>query len=113
MKELITVRIYFENGQKIQNQSFWKKMYASDFSTELLKKAKAFGLQQVLHLNVSRGYFNNQSIIWGTSEMRHLKHPHLIEIMDTPFKIHQFLEEQKELLQEITTVIVKNEILIK
>jgi len=52
MTDLITIRIYFEYGQKINNQSFWKKMYASDFSTELIKRAKTFGLEQVLHLNV-------------------------------------------------------------
>ncbi|GAL81592.1 hypothetical protein JCM19274_437 [Algibacter lectus] len=65
MTDLITIRIYFEYGQKINNQSFWKKMYASDFSTELIKRAKTFGLEQVLHLNVSKGYLNNQKVNWG------------------------------------------------
>ena len=113
MKDFITIRIYFEYGQKIDNSSFWKKIYASDFSTELIKRAKAFGLHQVLHLNVSKGYLNNQKVNWGVSETPHYKHPHLIEIVDSEVKINQFLEEQKNLLQATTNLIVKNEVLIK
>lgn len=113
IKNLITIRIYFENGQKIKNQSFWKKLYSSDFSTELMKRAKALGLKQVLHLNVSKGYFNSQEINWGVSEIRHFKHPHLIEIIDGEAKINQFLKEEQRLLQESSILMVKNEVLIK
>lgn len=113
MKEAVTIRIYFENGQKIKDHSFWKKMYASDFSTELIKRAKAFGLEQVLHLNVSKGYLNDQKINWGISEIRHFKHPHLIEAVDSEIKINQFLEEQEDLLQDTKVLMVKNEVLIR
>lgn len=113
MKEFITIRIYFEYGYKIENLSFWKKIYSSDFSTELMKRAKASDLKQVLHLNVSKGYFNNQKINWGINEIRHFKHPHLLEIVDTESKINQFLEEQETFLKETHIVIVKNEVLIK
>ncbi|EGV42739.1 hypothetical protein BZARG_2500 [Bizionia argentinensis JUB59] len=113
MKDLITIRIYFEYGQKIKNQSLWKKLFASDFSTELMKSAKAFGLHQVLHLNVNKGYLSNQKMNWGTNEIRHHKHPHLIEIMDSELKINQFLKEQKHLLDETKIVIVKNEVVLK
>lgn len=113
MKDFITIRIYFEEGQKINNQSFWKKIYSSDFSTELIKRAKAFGLQQVLHLNVNKGYLKNQKINWGISEIRHYKHPHLIEIIDSELKINQFLDEQKNLLKETNILIAKSEVLIK
>lgn len=116
MKEianLVTVRIYFENDQKIKNQSLWKRLYSSNFSSELIKRAKVFGLKQVLHLIVSKGYFNNQEIHWGQSEIRHFKHPHLVEIIDDEAKINQFLEEQKVLLQESNVLMVKNDCLIK
>lgn len=113
MKDFITIRIYFENGQKIKNQSFWKKLYSSDFSTELMKRAKAFDLNQVLHLNVSKGYFNNQKINWGVSEVRNIRHPHLIEIVDKEAKIAQFIEENKFLLEETHVLIVKNEVIFK
>jgi len=113
MKDLITIRIYFEYGQKVNHLSFWKKMAASDFSTELMKRAKAFGLQQVLHLNVTKGYMNDLKINWGISEIRHHKHPHLIEILDSEMNINQFLEEQKDFLQATEIFMVKNEIVIK
>lgn len=113
MKDVVTVRIYFKYGQKINNQSFWKKMYASDFSTELIKRAKAFGLEHVLHLNVSKGYMDNQNVNWGENEIRHAKHPHLIEIMDSEIKINQFIDEQKELLRDTKVLIVKNEVLVR
>ena len=113
MKDFITIRIYFEYGQKIKNESFWKKLYGSDFSTELMKRAKAFGLKQVLHLNVNKGYLINQKMNWGTHEIRHYKHPHLIEIIDSEVKINQFLDEQKELLHESTVLMVKNEVVLK
>lgn len=43
-------------------------MFSLDFSMELMKRAKAFGLHQVLHLNVIKGYLNNQKVNWGTHE---------------------------------------------
>ena len=113
MKNFITIRIYFEYGQKINNQSFWKKLYASDFSTERRKKAEAFGLEQVLHLNVSKGYLNNQKVNLGTSEIRHSKHPHLIEITDAELKRKEFLDAEKDLLQDTQILMVKNEVLVK
>lgn len=113
MKNLITVRIYFEYGQKIKNQSFWKKLYSSDFSTELIKRAKEFGLHQVLHLNVNKGYLNNQKVNWGISEIRHYQHPHLIEITDSELNVNRFLEEQENILKETNILMVKNEVLIK
>ena len=114
MKEaVVTIRIYFEYGQKIKDHSFWKKMYTSDFSTELIKRAKNFGLEQVLHLNVSKGYLDNQKINWGICEIRHFKHPHLIEVVDSEIRINQFLEAQKDLLKDTKVLMVKNEVLIK
>jgi len=113
MNDFITIRIYFEYGQKVKDHSFWKKLYSSDFSTELMKRAKAFGLYQVLHLNVNKGYLDNQKINWGMNEIRHYKHPHLIEIIDSELKINKFLEEQENLLQTTTILLVKNEVVIK
>lgn len=113
MKDFITIRIYFEYGQKIGDQSFWKKLYSSDFSTELMKRAKAFGLHQVLHLNVNKGYLDNQKVNWRISEIRHFKHPHLIEIIDSELKINQFIEEQDPILKSTQILMVKNEVIIK
>jgi len=46
-------------------------------------------------------------------EIRHSKHPHLIEIVDSEIKINQFLDEQKAFLKDTKVVMVKNEVLIK
>tara|TARA_Y100000815_G_C12878016_1_gene325422 strand:- start:133 stop:474 length:342 start_codon:yes stop_codon:yes gene_type:complete len=112
MTNLITVRIYFEYGQKIKNVSFWKKISSSDFATELIKKAKAFDLDQAINFNVSKGYFEKKKIHW-TSETRHFKHPHVVELTDTEDKINEFLKQEKSLLEETKILIIKNEVLIK
>lgn len=113
MKDFVTIRVYFEFGQKVNSHSFWKKLKSPDFSSELIKKAKAFGLQQALHLNVSNGYLDNQKIKWGNHEIRQFKHPHLIELTDSESKINQFLEEQKDLFQAVSVIMVKSETLLK
>lgn len=113
MKDLITIRIYFELGQKINNETFLKKLFPADFSAELIKRAKSFGLKQVLHLHVSKGYLDHQDINWGINEIRHHKHPHIIEIVDSEEKINAFLEKEKTFLNDTHIIIVKNNILIK
>lgn len=112
MKNLITIRIYFELGQKINNQSFWKKIFSPDFSAELMKRAKKMKLQQVLHLHVSKGYLNDQNINWGINEIRHHQHPHIIEITDSETKINQFLEDQKSFLKSAKVLLVKDSIFL-
>tara|TARA_R110002051_G_scaffold139763_1_gene212450 strand:- start:10086 stop:10436 length:351 start_codon:yes stop_codon:yes gene_type:complete len=112
MTKFITVRIYFEYGQKLKNISFWKKLSIADFATELIKKANTFGIDQALNFNISKGYFEQGKIHWGMNETKHFKHPHVIEITDTEEKINSFLKEQKLLFKETKIVIVKNEILI-
>ncbi|WP_335965946.1 hypothetical protein [Galbibacter sp. PAP.153] len=112
MNNIITIRIYFEYGQKIKDRSFWKKIYAPDFSTELIKRAKALDLYQVLNINIGKGYFNKEKINWGIGETRHYNHPHLIEITDNEKKISAFLEQEKALLLKTNVIIVKNEILV-
>ncbi len=113
MKDLVTIRIYFRYGHQLKNQSFWKKLFSPDFSTALMKSAKNFGLEQVLHLNVTNGYLDNQEINWGMNEIRHHKHPHLIEITDSEIKINQFLATHKESLEVTKVFIVKSEVLLK
>ncbi|MEH6407641.1 MAG: DUF190 domain-containing protein [Leeuwenhoekiella sp.] len=112
MTNLITVRIYFEYGQKIKNVSFWKKLSSADFATELIKKAKAFDLDQAINFTVSKGYFEKGKIYW-TSETNHFKHPHVVELTDTEEKIDEFLKQEKSLLAETKILIVKSEVILK
>lgn len=113
MKKHITIRIYFEYGQKIKNLSFWNRMKAGDFASELIKKAKAFDLAQALNFNVSKGYFENGQVHWGVNEVKHFKHPHVVELTDTEERIDLFLQEQNLLLEETKIVLVKSEVELK
>lgn len=112
MSEFTTLRIYFEKGQRMKHPSFWRKLYAQDFSTELIKRAKGANLKQVLHLHVDKGYFHHQKVNWGVGEMRHYHHPHLIEIIDSPEKIDHFLEDQADFLKGSIIAMVKGETLL-
>ena len=112
MKQLTTIRIYFEYGQKVNDTSFWKKMTSSDFSTEIIKRAKALNLEQVLSFNVTKGYFNKGKIHWGISETTNFRHPHVVEIIDTDEQISNFLQKEKKLLEKSTVFMVKNEVLL-
>lgn len=113
MKELVTIRIYFEYGKKLKDVSFWKKMHASDFASELLKRAKALHLYQAIHFNVTKGYLNQEAIKWGLSDIKPARHPQVIEITDTAEHIEQFLKQEKELLEDSSILIVKTACLLK
>ena len=113
MKTLTTIRIYFEYGTKRKDVPFWKTLHESDFSTLILKKAKAFDLNQVLQFNVSKGYFNSQKINWGLGDVQHIKHPQIIEITDSLERIENFLEQEKLFLKGSSICIIKNEMVVK
>jgi PII-like signaling protein len=112
MKDFATLRIYFEHGKKIHGHSFWKKLHAPTFDREILKRAKAFDLYQVLNFNVSKGYLKGADIQWGHAENVHFRHPQVIEIIDTESRIMDFVTKQKTFLQEANLVLVKSEIAI-
>ncbi|QDO93027.1 hypothetical protein FNB79_03235 [Formosa sediminum] len=113
MNSLTTIRIYFEYGKKQKHVPFWKTLHESDYATIILKKAKAANLNQVLHFNVSKGYFNSKKINWGLGDVQHFKHPQIIEITDTPEQINWFLESEKVFFEDTSIYIIKNEILLK
>jgi len=112
MNDLTTIRIYFEYGQKVKNLPFWKRLNY-DFATEIIKKAKLQGLDQIINFSVSKGYFEKQKINWGNSEIKHFNHPHIIEITDSEEKLNIFLHQEKEFLKGIKILIVKNEVVLK
>ncbi|WP_435136209.1 DUF190 domain-containing protein [Formosa sp. A9] len=113
MNTLTTIRIYFEYGKTLKNVSFWKKLHAADFASEILKRAKANNLKQALQFNVSKGYLNQANIHWGHTEVKQAKHPQIIELTDTQERIEQFLNSEKALLEDTMVVMVKNEIVMK
>jgi len=113
MINLITVRIYFEYGQKLTATTFWKKLNASSLTNELIKQAKSSNIAQILNFNVTKGYFDKGKIHWGVGESKSFRHPQVIEIIDSEEKITHFLEEQKALFANTKIVMVKNEMQIR
>lgn len=112
MKNRVTIRLYFEYGEKAKGLSFWKRIWNNNFSAELLKKAKEKGIEQVIYFNVTKGYFQNQAIQWGIGEIPSSKYPQCIEMTDCESKIVSFVKEQKTLLDKQQIILVKNEIII-
>lgn len=110
MNKKVTIRLYFEYGKKAKGLSFWKRIWNNSFSSELLKRAKTSGIEQVICFNVTKGYLQNQSIQWGITEIPSSKHPQCIEMTDIESKITSFLDEQKQLLDKQQIILVKNEI---
>ncbi len=109
MENKITIRLYYDYGKKAKGLSFWKRIWNNNFSSELLKRAKENGIEQVLCFNVTKGYLQHQSIQWGINEITPSKHPQCIEMTDFESKILTFLKEQKQLLEKQKIIIVKNE----
>ncbi len=111
MKEFVTVRIYFEFGQKAKNLSIWQRLNF-DFATEIIKKAKNQDLDQVLSFNVSKGYFKKNKINWGRAEIKDFNHPQIIEIIDTKEKVNDFLYKEKSFFEGTKVLFVRNEVLL-
>lgn len=110
MENKVTIRLYFEYGKKAKGLSFWKRIWNNSFITELLKRAKEKGIEQVICFSVSKGYLQNQPIQWGITEIISAKHPQCIEMTDFESKITSFLNEQNQLLDKQKIILVKNEI---
>ena len=108
MKTLVTIRIYFEYGQKIKGLSWSQKLFNSDFATEVIKRAQASGIEQALHFNVSKGYLKNEKVSWENTDIKPLKHPHMVELTDTQEKIDAFMIAEKELLTAASVLLIKN-----
>ena len=113
MKTLVTLRIYFEYGQKIKGLSLKQKLFKADFATELIKRAKSFKIHQALHFNVSKGYLQSENINWEKTETKSLKHPHMVELTDTSEKIDAFIAAEKELLETTTVLLIKKSVVEK
>lgn len=104
-----TLRIYYNAECKAPGLTFWQKVWDSSYSTCLIKKAKEYDIAQVICFNIPKGYLDNQSIQWGMSEVKNVKHPQCVELVDSEEKIRMFLECEKELLSQAKTVLVSSE----
>lgn len=113
MTELSTLRIYFPHGRKINDQSFWQKLKSSDYATELIKRAKAFNIDQAINFNVSKGYLTKSKLCWGNSEIKAVNHPQVIELTGKKEKIYSFLEQEDSFLKGTDILLVLSEVAIE
>ena len=107
MENNITIaRLYFNYGQSIKGQSFWKNIWNNSLSDFLIKKAKESNIEQTNLFIAKAGYLNYQSIKNNISEMPALNNPVCIELIDNDTKINQFLEINKVNLKEVKIIII-------
>jgi PII-like signaling protein len=107
MENNITIaRLYFNYGQSIKGQTFWKRLWNNSLSDFLLKKAKESNIDQATLFTAKAGYLNYEDIKNNISEIPPLKNPVCIELVDNDNKIKQFLELNKENLKEVKTIII-------
>lgn len=107
------VRLYFNYGQSLKGQSFWKSIWNNSLGDALLKKAKEINIEQANLFTAKAGYLNYGNIQNNISETPPLKTPVCLEIIDNNDKIKQFLECNKESLKEVKIILLNqnNEII--
>lgn len=113
MTKLTTLRIYFPHGKRIKDQSFWQKLKSSDYATELIKRAKAYEIDQTINFNVSKGYLAKNKVSWGSSEIVPINHPQVIELTDSTEKIDLFIEQEDSFLKGTDILMVASEVTIR
>jgi PII-like signaling protein len=107
----ITVRIYFEQGQKIKGLTFWKKLFYNSFSHYILKAAKEADIKQAISFHVTAGYLAHHSRIRiEHPEALSLKHPQCVELLGEKEKIYFFINKHKSQFHSNQIVIVEDKI---
>lgn len=112
METKTTIRFYYHFGIRPIEKSFWKRLTSNSFSTDFLKKAKRYGIEQVVCFHVTKGYLHGRKIEWGLGESTTPKHPQCIEITDCEEKIRQFMEDNRNMLNQQHILAVKNEVVV-
>lgn len=107
MENNVTIlRIYFDYGQSVKEQSFWKRFRNSSLSNLLLKKAKEVNIKQANLFTAKSGYLNYETIKIYNSEMPSSKNPMCLEVIDNDKNIKMFIQQNKELLESTMIVLV-------
>jgi PII-like signaling protein len=95
------LRLYFEHGTPVAGRTGWRKLLGQSLAHELLKAAKAQGIEQAIAFNVTAGYLRGDALHHGHHEHMPLKHPQCVELLDSPDQIAHFLKEQQPLLTQV------------
>ncbi|WP_213197394.1 DUF190 domain-containing protein [Cloacibacterium caeni] len=106
-KSTVIVRIYFEYGASVKDQSFWKRLWNNSLGEFLLKKARESNIEQANIFIAKSGYLNYKNISYNISELPALKNPACLELIDNENKINQFLKLNKDLLKQAKIILVQ------
>ena len=107
MRDNITIaRIYFDYGQSVKEQSFFKRIWNNSLRNLLLKKAKEENIKQANLFIAKSGYLNFEAIKNNFSETPSFKNPICVELIDSDEHIEAFLTVNRELLESSTIIIV-------
>lgn len=114
MNNIITVRVYFEHGEKIKGLTFRQRLFHGGFAHYMLKAAKKDGIKQAICFPVTSGYLSHQTRIHvENTESISFRHPQCIELTDEEDKIKSFIDAYKAHFTDTDVFIVKNEIVLK
>lgn len=107
----ITVRIYFEHGQKVKGLTFMQRLFHNGFSHYILKAAKEARINQAISFHVTAGYLAHHSKIQTEHpEVLSLKHPQCIELSGEKETINSFLDKYKEQFENSEISIIEDQI---
>ena len=106
---MTVLRLYFHYGARTRKQGFFAKFRAPSLGTDLLTKAKDFGIEQVILHRVSAGFLKGDILRKDIFEVPPDRLPQCIELIDQEEKLRLFLETYPLSPEEVRVVLLRAE----
>lgn len=99
------LRLYFEHGNSVAGRTGWRKLLGQTLTHALLRAAQAQGIGQALAFTVTAGYLRGDALHHGHHEHMPIKHPQFVGLVDSPYQIARFLEQNELLLAQVRVLL--------
>ena len=99
------LRLYFQHGAPVSGRQGWRRLLGRPLAHELLKAAKAQGIEQAIAFNVTAGYLAGDALHNSHHEHMPLQHPQCVELVDHPDQIAAFLARNEALLTQVRVLL--------